>query len=587
MKKRTLLISIFAVVFLSSFIFALEVCNDGDNNCKINNGYSCLNEKVDARGCSSLSSGEKIFTALATGDCKSDLKSDSDFKSNLKYTAQAVLALNGDSEGEEWLLAQRSTPSQINWLLQIDTTNPSGTSCTINGNSVTLDENKKFSSSVGTCLSLYGEGYWLEINPACYSQTFQISCDQSFSTNLLYKKSNSETIYVLEDTHGSDANSPTSEKVNSSCFRQGTSCNYEGSLWATLALDSFNYDISSYMPYLITLADEDANKVFLPEAFLYLLTDDFLIELLSKQKNSKWWSESADRFYDTALAMYALTSIEPTQKESAKNWLLNEVQDADGCWNNGNLRNTAFILYSLEPRAATTGGGTATCVSAGNSCMTSISCSEAGGEALPYSCSGTLVCCSEEKLLKTCSEQGGNVCSSDQNCVGGTQLPSSGLSTGQVCCSGGRCEIPSSQVSECESSGGTCRPSGCLEEEQDSGSSCQYRTDFCCVEKKKGLGAFWIIFLLLLIILAVMGIIYKDKLRKLWFRFKSKFFPSSSSGKPFFGGRPFPPSGSSRRPIPRRVIPAPIQAPNPRMMRNVRPRKDVDDVLKRLKEMGK
>ncbi len=603
MKKRTLLLSVFALIFLSSFILAVEVCDEGDTGCKINNGYSCLAEKIDIRGCDSLSSGEKVFSALASGDCKTSLKSDTKFITDLKYTAQTVLALGGDLEGEEWLLGKKFNPSEIDWFLQIESTEATTCTITYNGkdNTVSIGKDKKFlgNGGGGDCLPLdttTSGGYWLKVSDLCYGKVFEVSCDQSFLTSLLYQKQNSNTIYVVEDTSSASENGITTEQVNSSCFKQGNACNYEGSLWAATVLDSFNYDISSYMPYLITLADEDINERFLPEAFLYLLTNDFYPELLSKQKNSKWWAQSSDKFYDTALALYALQYDEPPEKENARKWLL-ESQDSDGCWNNGNLRNTAFILYSLEPRASggVGGGGAATCQSAGYFCLSSISCSEAGGEKLDsYSCSGVFECCTEPKLLESCSDQGGDVCNSVQICSGGTELDASGLGTGQVCCFGGSCKSPETSVSECEDFGYECRVTGCQEGEEQTSSICEYKSDYCCKPKTGGggIGAIWIVMLLLLIVLVVVGIIYKDQLRKILFRFKNKFMPSKGGpGRPLGPGSRRPPfsprAPPGRRPLPRRVIPAPIQAPNPRMMANVRPRKDVDDVLKKLKEMGK
>lgn len=599
MKKVVPLFSIFALIIFSSFIIAQEVCEDGDNTCKINNGYLCLNEKIDNRGCSSLSSEEKVFSALATGDCKNDLTSDSKFKSDLKYTAQVVLALGGNTEGEEWLLSQEMAPSEINWFLQIESTE--ATTCTITYNNkdydVSIGEDKRISSNAGTCLTLSTGNYWLEINSACYDEIFEVSCDQSFLTSLIYQKQNSDTIYVSEDTHSTSASGTTSEQVNSSCFKQGNSCNYEGSLWAATILDSpkFGYDISSYMPYLITLAEEDENQKFLPEAFLYLLTDDFFSELLQKQKSGKWWAQSNDKFYDTALALYALQYDEPSEKEDSINWLLNEAQDNDGCWNNGNIRNTAFILYSINPRPTTTGGGV-DCESAGNFCMSSISCSEIGGEVIKgQSCSGSFACCNKDKVIETCEEQLGDICNSNQNCIGGIEPQASDLGVGEVCCVGGSCQVPSVDLSACELAGGECRVSGCFDDEQESFESCDFTSNTCCISKQPGgINVFWIVFLAFLIVLVVVGIIYKDKLRKLLFRFKNKFMPLRGGAKPGPsgpGGRrpPFPPLSPAmrRRPVPRRVIPTPIRTSTHRIASRIKPRKEFDDVLKKLKDMGK
>lgn len=604
MKKRMLLFSVFALIFFSSFIVALETCEDGDVSCKTNNAYSCLNDKIDTKGCSALSSSEKVFSALATGDCKSDLTSDSNFKSDVKFTAQTVLALGGNADGEDWLLDEATrTPTKMDWYLQTESTE--ATDCTVSYNNKNYDfsigEDKRIDSNAGSCLSLSTGNYWLEINSACYDDTFEVTCDKAFLTSLLYQKENSDTIYVSENTHNADVDGTTSEQVNSSCFGKG-SCDYEGSLWASLVLDSLGYEISSYLPYLITLAEEDANQKLLPEAFLYLLTDDFMTELLGKQKSSKWWGVSNDKFYDTAIALYALQYDEPTEKEDAINWLFDEAQDTDGCWNNGNIRNTAALLYAIEPRASTPSGNGVDCESSGYYCMSTISCSEAGGEQISgQSCSGTFVCCSEDKTVESCEDQSGDVCNSNQNCVGGIEPEASGLGVGQVCCIGGSCEVPTSQESACESSGGECRISGCFDDEQESFETCDFTSDICCVSKAPGSSKFvWILSLLILITLVVIGIIYRSKLRRFWFNFKSRFLPKGGARPrgPGPGGRrpPFSPSHAfRRRPVPRRVMPAPIKAPSSRAppphgarpRPHTGPRKELDSVLKKLKDMGK
>lgn len=600
MKKGVLLFSIFsvfAVILASSFLIAQEVCEEGDDDCRIDNGYLCLNEKVENQGCSSLSSEEKVFSALATGDCSSDLTLDSKFQSDVKYTSQAVLALGGDSGGEEWLLDDATgTPNQIDWFLQVESTEPSTCTVTYDNNDyvVEIDEDKKLSSGAGSCLDLSSDGYWLKIDSSssCHDETYEVSCDKSFLTSLLYQKQDSDTIYVAEDTSSASADGTTAEQVNSSCFVEGGSCSYEGSLWAALVLDSLGEDVSSYLPYLITLADE--NEEFLPEAFLYLLTDDFRTELLSKQKSGKWWEESSGkRYYDTALALYALQYESSPQRTDSIDWLLNEVQGGDGCWNNGNIRDTAFLLYSIDPRDTGTGGGT-TCSEAGGHCISSFSCNEAGGNTLSGSCSGTFVCCSEQKVIQTCEEQGGDICSSSQNCVGGTTPQASGLSSGEVCCVQGTCEVPKSDVSACEAAGGTCRISGCTGDEQESFESCDFTSDVCCIQKKTGgVSIIWIVILFILIVLVVIGIIYRERLRKLWFKFKTKFINKfrkgggKSSSSTTRRGPPRPPGFPVRRrpgPPPRRTIPGPMQS-TPKSTK--RPKKELDDVLKKLKEIGK
>ncbi|MEJ2268029.1 MAG: hypothetical protein P8X70_03065, partial [Nanoarchaeota archaeon] len=99
--------------------------------------------------------------------------------------------------------------------------------------------------------------------------------------------------------------------------------------------------------------------------------------------------------------------------------------------------------------------------------------------------------------------------------------------------------------------------------------------DVCCVEKtQKKKSYWWIWVLVILIILAVLGIIFKDKLRPLWFKIKSKF-PKIKKG-------PKGPKPSMKRPImPQQRRPLPPRKPVGK------PKSDMEDVLKKLRDMGK
>src|SRR3989338_9748533 len=79
-----------AVLVSSSFISAaanITSCEQGDDNCRIDNAYTCLEDKIDARTCAKLGSDEKAFSLIATGDCKSEVISDSKYKSDIRYTS--------------------------------------------------------------------------------------------------------------------------------------------------------------------------------------------------------------------------------------------------------------------------------------------------------------------------------------------------------------------------------------------------------------------------------------------------------------------------------------------------------------------
>ena len=581
-SKGLLFLCLFLVLSLS-LIAAQNETEQG----KVDKAYQCLTDKVSGK-CSSLSSEEKAFSALATGNCRSDLPGDSKFKTDVKYTSQAILAMDGNSDGEAWLVSRNATPTELVWFLEIEASEPASCSVQYSGQSYTvnIDENKKLSSNAGSCLVLAQDNYWLRVSPLCYGIEFSVSCNQNFLTTLLFKKSTSLTIYVSKKTSSAASGGTTKEKVESYCFAQGSSCNYEASLWAALVLDSRGKDVSAYLPYLITLADE--NQRFLPEAFLYALTanTEFKVSLLSKQKSSQWWMESGDKFYDTALALYPLQSETPQEKTNAKTWLL-DVQDVNGCWEN-NIRNTAFILASIWPKQIGGGaGGTElpNCEDSGYYCTTTAACE---GEILSeFDCPSLYKCCTNPAVIETCSEIGGDICSSNQRCTGGTSLDASDLGTGEICCVGGSCNT-GQEISDCEFNSGICRTGGCADNEQEALYSCNIGGDICCVQKTGGKSYWWIWVLLILIILIVLGIIFRNRLRMFWFRMKSGGKPTP--GPPRYP--PYPPAGYQRplmQRVPERRILMPIQQSLRRPVAMVKSgaQKELDEVLRKLKEMGK
>ena len=605
MKKRGL-VFLFGLFLIFGTIASIHAqTNATTEQEKVNEAYSCLTDKVSGK-CSSLSVEEKIFSVLAVNQCSSELMTQSSNSGecwslsgsscNVKITAQALLALDktgSNTKAQNWLFSKNKTPTELTWYLQIESPEPTTCSIKYSGLSynVGIDEDKKISSNAGSCLVLAQDNYWLRISPTCYDRNFSISCDQSFLTNLLFKKTTSLTINVMEETSSAAASGTTTEKVESSCFSTGNSCDYEGTLWASLVLDSQGEDVSAYLPYLIIMADD--NKRFLPEAFLYALTanPEYKISLLSKQKSSQWWMESGDKYYDTALALYPLQQEIPVEKTNSKEWLLSS-QDSNGCWE-GNTRNTGFILASIWPRQS---GGTGTgelpdCEDQGYYCSSSASACDS--QLLPeFSCPGSLQkCCTTQPILETCSELGGSICSSNERCVGGTVVDASGLSSQELCCAEGSCEsISDTAESECEINNGVCSPSNCDAGEEEGFYSCEISSDVCCVQKSGDTSPksyLWIWILIILIIIVVIAIIFRNSLRILWFRITGGSGPKG----PSHPGPSYPHQGYQQRPAPRiieRRILVPHSSPPPR--RPSRPsgaQRELDEVLKKLKEMGK
>ncbi len=619
MKKSVLIVGIALILLLNvSLIIAdnnttitspsssATVVNDSKS--QIDDAYDCLKDKIEDRGCNEISLEEKIFSVLSTGKCKSELSSASSssncWPSNgctVKATAQAILALDktGSSitSAKNWLISQNGTPEDLAWYLQIDSTNE--TTCRISydgaGHSTTIKGDKRFTSGAGSCLSLeVGRDWWLKISSSCVNKKFEISCDGDFSTSLIFKKSDSSVFYISENTNSAPSEGTTSEKVDSLCFKQGGYCSYEGSLWATLVLKHLKEDVSSYLPYLVTMAED--NEQFIPESFLYALTGypEFRSDLLQKQKNNKYWEETNGRkFYDTAVALLPLSYESPQEKLNTQAWLF-EVQGKDGCWDGGNILSNAFILYSIWPRVVQGAPTSEDCEDSGKYCMLSIDC--ALGNVLPgYRCVGTSsVCCSVPKVLQSCTEQLGEICNSAENCAGGSILQASGLLSGQTCCgNGGYCQEPVAQ-SACALQYGTCESISCASgEEEDTTLSCGESGMVCCFEKKKSSGwLWWIIILLVLIILVVLAIIFREKLRPTWMRIKSKFSKGgASSNKPSSGQmatRPSPPMFGRGTMPQRRIFPSTgMRGPTPVRKPQEQPHDELNDVLKKLKEMGR
>ncbi len=587
MKKKVFFI------FLLVLVLSLVLIKAANETTVDGKAYACLEDKVNGN-CDSLSTEEKIFSLLAIGECKSELISDSDNSEcwpegecTIKTTAQAILALRtGTTKAEEWLMDQSMSFPDIEWFLQVESENEVGCTADYGGSSYdfTVNADKTLSGNAGSCLTIFasGGGYWFAINPNCYDEEFSISCDTSFITSLLYRKKNSQTLYVSDKTDSASGGGSTTEKVVSSCFEQAGTCNYEGTLWAAIVLQAKDYDISPYIPYLVVAAAD--NPSYIPESFLYSLTNNFRTELLAKQKENKYWSESGDKFYDTAVALLPFQNEELMEKTNAKNWL-KELQGDNGCWQD-NIRNTAFLLYSLWPRKMAEEVEMDDCTDFGYYCVSSAACSGAGGNELSsyVGCFGTNICCDKPQQTQTCAEQGGKICASSEECLGGSFVSSS---DSQTCCvNGGTCGVK--EAPECEIKGGSCRTS-CLSNEQIISYACT-SNDVCCVTKKKSYVGL-IIFLIILIILTVLGIVFREKLKKVFLQIKSKLEKGKGKGKagPVGPGPRFPPTSSSRIPprsVLRRIIPSRPQRPaaSPPPAKN---KSEFDEVLKKLKEIGK
>lgn len=598
MQKKVLL---FGVLFL--FLLVLPVIlaadanltDDSTDSQKIDAAYTCLRDKIDERTCSVLTSEEKIFSLLAAGKCKSEVLSDSNENKcwpksgcNIKTTAQAILALDNSgsatSTAEDWLIAKNTTPTNLDWLLEIESNKATTCKIKYSGNSYTVNigEDKKIDAGAGTCLTLSEGNWWLQVSQNCYGIEFEISCDESFFTTLLFKKRGSSTVHVSENINSESAEGQTIEKVNTACFGASNVCDYEGTLWASLVLEDLGYDTAPYIPYLIAMSDD--NDEVLPEAFLYPLTGEFNDELLAKQNAGGYWDESGDKFYDTAVAMLSLKDDSLSQTSLTQTWLF-DVQAKDGCW--AGIKNTAFLLYSIWPGA--TSDDTTTpldCEDLGYYCMSGADCT--GSILDQYDCAVAMKCCDTSESTGSCLDEGGVVCDSDEECSG-SEKTTSDLSYGETCCVSGTCQ-PVEEISACEEQAYDCRYE-CLSDEEPVSYDCTDSSDSCCAPKTtstpSGKSYWWIWVLAVLIILVILGIVFKEKLKPYWFKLQSKFKGSGKSSSS--SGSPRGPPGMPPRMMPsmQRTILPPSGRPQQRMISPSKPKSDIDDVLKKLKEMGK
>lgn len=609
MKKKVLLIVFLALFFVQ--IFSLSINAQQED---INRAYQCLEDRIEEQTCEGLSVSEKIFTVLATKDCRSELMDDSSNDEcwpsgncDVKTTSQAILALgkSGTSDAQDWLLSQIEVPVEIKWFLQADSSEASTCEVLEGSNTYTFNiaEDKKLSSEdTSSCLTITPNGYFLEIAPECQDQDFEISCNQDFVTNLIFQKEGSSTIHVSEETSSAASGGATLERVESLCFSESGVCDYESSLWAALALDFVGEgNLTSYLPYLISFADEDENDKFLPESFLYHITGyaEFESALLSKQRLTGFWSVSGNQYFDTALALYPFLNEQPQEKTKAQETLLDNQQQS-GCWNSNNIRDTAFILASVWPKYSSgTGGGigsgddnetTLNCINSGYSCLSSYNCYEAGGNVLDdYSCTGIYsVCCSSTGVSETCSEIGGEICSSSETCSSSTVSSEDSNS----CCLG-TCVERTVDSNDCESFGGFCETTSCGDGYTSTSEySCSFG-DICCFRdspsSKSGVSA-WLIILIVLILLVTIAIIFKDNLRMFWLKMTSGSRKDSSRPSSFRGFPPLPPSSPApRRVLPRRIIPREPprpSAPTP-VKRKPKNSSELDEILEKLKRIGR
>ncbi len=581
----------------------------------IDKAYQCLQNQINNKAENSISLQEAVFGTLALGS-NPKLRSIIENKaiggnhwgesttSQIKDTAQVILAykrINRDTNSiENWLKSNRKTATDLTWYLELDITNHVASQCTLSyGNeqkTISINNEMVLSGNPGSCLAIAQGGFWLRVNSNCIDQNFTVSCDQDFITTTLYQRSGSSTIFISPNTHAAAGLGTTQESLNSKCLSTTNTCDYEGTLWAALALGRTANDINDYFPYLLALSE--SNQKFLSSGFMYLLTADTnqYSNLVQAQQQSKYWqapNSPYGRHYDSAIALLALQSSSSTEADNSKIYF-ETIPTSDGCWNNNNIRDTGFLLYAGWPRSVATGPGPSSsqsCESANSeyACTTLIKCTALGGNNLEnYECSSG-ICCSKSPDTQTCAEQQGEICGADETCSG-TESPSS---EGSCCLA--ECN-PSPQSNACEQAGGSCYAS-CNSNEEEIQESCDVGSnEICCkqqITSESGTNwTLWIIILVILISLVVVGILMRDKIKLALYKFKAGATapPTVRPGIPPGGRPPFPPA---RGPVPM------MRAPQPRFIPTsglAQPQRrpgvsksdtEMEETMRKLKEMSK
>ncbi|MEM3074801.1 MAG: hypothetical protein QW727_02570 [Candidatus Pacearchaeota archaeon] len=618
------------VLFLLVFFF-FPVVFAQTNISEVDKAYQCIEKKVGT-DCSKLTYEEQAFVLLSSGDiedCSLEFKKNSEERDNqqcwpkgscrLKDTAIALLALSNIGEDtkeiENWLLNQTKIASSLNWFIEIDADKETRCEITYDNikNMVTINEDKTIQSGAGNCLPVSDNKYWLSINSNCLEKEFKISCDEDFKSTLLYKTQNSPTIHVSQNLHQSVKNGETIEKITFKCFQQGTSCNYEGSLWASLALSKKSINVGNYIPYLEAFLSE--NRGFFPESFLFILTGDnvYLTSVIQDNFKGNYWQVGTyNKEYNSALAFLSLGDFLIPEVSKSKDYFLKN-QGGDGCWNN--VRDTGFLLYAGWPKTPARNvtppsptlcrtdadcglgktcrpDGTCSspgitlldCESSGFFCQTSNDCSLVGGTVKEgYRCFGVNVCCSSKKQVQSCVSQGGVICRQNEQCpLSANIYQSSDLG---ICCST-LCEPEAPVVipkNLCQDNGGSCR-TNCFSEEEEKDFLCEeFSGQKCCFQKKKS-SLFWIWFFLALILVVIVLILLRNKIKLLIFRIKSKFRKSPvERTRPSGGG--FPPlQGQVQPPRPFRPMPPPSRIPSQQPIKTKD--KEFEETLKKLREMS-
>jgi len=623
-KRLVLLFAILFVALISVNVSAATVLNETAQAAQVDKAYSWLSSKVTAwpsgdDGAFTLMAlaydgilGQKGKDALMaasknSGECWPSSGC------NVKSTALAISALNllgADTlKAETWLMSRKKSYSDplAQWHLQIDTSDASR--CTVEYNEriygFNISKTKEIGQpSAGTCLTKSTYGF--QVSSSCLDKTFLIKCESDFYVSMIYTKGS--ILYVPGNTKTGSANSYVDGKIETVCLADGSTCSYEGTAWAAYVLSQKGRDVSMLIPYLIGFANDNLLK--LPDAFLYMATADttYSDKLLSTQHPNGYWFLTADKVYDTSIAILALKDYNPDAKTKAMNYILS-VQGTDGSF--GSIGKTSLVLYAFWPKTVAPAAPTTNeCESRGYYCRDK--CESGEEEETDYNIAcGLRKCCGEKAAQQTCTSEGYQCCDKcayghqtnfDSTCFAGKQCCSqceteqscSDLG-GSICDTGETCSVTPQRTPD-----GDCCTGTCAEAEKtcadldgvvcDTG-SCTGRFEYgsdgrCCVGGEcKKTNLTWLIVVLSV---AVVGVVIFFLQKKGIIKFGKK-----EGKKPSV-----PPAGMpvqrtvSARPVVRPLLPWPqpqpqFQRPQPAQPQPQKPKRtdEFEETFKKLKEM--
>jgi hypothetical protein len=625
-KREVAFLLVLSLVLILSFSLVSAVVNNTastlltpTSTTNFQNTSTCLQSQIDSVGYSSMTVEELAFSLLALGYDSTKQKALKDELEKRKSTTEscwssagctvketslvmlAYMHINADVTGiKNWLMNQTMPASDLTWYLEVETNNRS--QCTIvydnSSKSIVVEEDKQITGNAGVCLRQSSNNYWLEVDSRCYDKTFEVSCDNDFLTSTFYKKKGGDTYYVTTSSQTASPNGKIITQIDSLCFKQAGYCSYEASLWGAYAINKKDSAFKNkILPYLIALSGETSNQRYFPSAFLYSITgfNEYLTILTNLQNTRGYWQivDASKRYYDTGIALLALYGHSgSTQSDAATTYLLSPNVQSNGCWNSGNIRDTALLMYSIYPKPASSGGGVGPITqcsdykSQGYACLTSTECDNLNGNSLSnFNCFSGLVCCDKSSTKKTCSEEGGVKCSINEEC----SIDLIDVSDSTSCCpSDGQCiqKETDSDTNECLDAFYTCKSSCDSSTEEISSLSCS-GGEQCCSPKTTSTKSYWWLWLLIiLIILIILAIVFRDQLKVWWFKVNSKFGKGPVQNQ----SRPYMPPHAPMMPNPgmqRRMIIPQQQAPPRPTPRPFPKEKELEQTLKKLKEMGR